>query len=74
MSLSELPQLFSLSSDQKIELADELLLSAYASQLVDEISQEEKVLLDSRWDRFLQDPESSLTLEEFQEKVNALRA
>jgi hypothetical protein len=38
-----------------------------------EVSTEAKGMLDERWAAFLQDPASALTLEQFKERLKALR-
>jgi len=37
------------------------------------VSEEEKEVLDERWATFLKSPDSALTLEQFQDKMKALR-
>ena len=38
------------------------------------VSETEKELLDQRWTAFLRDPAAALSLEQFKERVKALRA
>jgi putative addiction module component (TIGR02574 family) len=39
-----------------------------------EVSEAEKTTLDERWSAFLKDPASALTVEQFKERLRALRA
>jgi len=74
MTLTELPQVQALSVREKLELVDEIWRSLSASLDSLEVTQEEKEILDSRWAEFLSNPTSALSVEEFQDKINALRA
>jgi putative addiction module component (TIGR02574 family) len=73
MKLADFPEVRALSAQEKLQLVDELWLSA-APQLASlPVSQDEKKLLDARWEAFLKDPSSALTLEQFQEKMRNFR-
>lgn len=73
MKLADLPEVQALSAREKLELADELW-RAVARDLENlEVSSAEKELLDQRWSAYLRDPSSALTVEQFKDKVKALR-
>lgn len=74
MSLTELPQVQSLSVREKLELVDDIWRSVSLDLDTMEITQEEKDTLDERWASFLQDPSSALSVAEFKKELNALRA
>ena len=74
MSLAELPQVQSLSVREKLELVDELWKAVSPDLDAMEVTQEEKEILDGRWAAFLQNPSSALTVEQFKNELNALRA
>lgn len=74
MSLSELPQVQSLSVREKLELVDELWKAVSSDLDSMEVSQEEKDLLNERWSSFLQNPSSALSVDQFKKELNALRA
>jgi putative addiction module component (TIGR02574 family) len=74
MSLTDLPQVQSLSVHEKLELMDDLWKSVSSDLDAMEAAQEEKELLDGRWSRFLLNPASALTVEQFNQELNALRA
>ena len=73
MKLADFPDVQDLPLRQKLELVDELWLSMSPELNSLEVSQEEKELLDERWAAFLKDPESALTLDEFQRRMKAIR-
>jgi putative addiction module component (TIGR02574 family) len=64
MKLKELPQVMALSTAEKLELIDELWISIEPELQQVEVSDEEKELLDSRWERYLANPDSALTIEQ----------
>jgi putative addiction module component (TIGR02574 family) len=70
MKLKELPQIMALSTAEKLELIDDLWISIEPELQQVEVSEEEKKLLDSRWEKFLANPDSALTLDQ----VKALAA
>jgi len=74
MSLSELPQVQSLSVREKLELVDELWKAVSPDLDAMEVTQEERDILDGRWAAFLQNPSSALTVDQFKKELNALRA
>jgi putative addiction module component (TIGR02574 family) len=73
MKLADFPEMRTLSAREKLQLVDELWISV-APQLDSlAVSQEEKKLLDARWESFLKNPSSALTLEQFQVKMRKHR-
>ena len=73
MKLADFPEVRALSAEEKLQLVDELWLSV-APQLGSlAVSGEEKDLLDARWEVFLKDPSSALTLDQFQAKMRKHR-
>jgi putative addiction module component (TIGR02574 family) len=69
MKLKELPQVMALSTAEKLELIDELWISIEPELQQVEVSDEEKELLDSRWERYLANPDSALTMEQLKAAV-----
>jgi putative addiction module component (TIGR02574 family) len=69
VKLAELPAVLALSAKEKLELLDELLQSV-AREIGSGISEEEKLLLDSRWAEHLAHPEKALTLDQFNEALD----
>jgi len=74
MTLTELPQVQSLSARAKLELVDEIWRSLSTSPDYLEVTQEEKDILDSRWEEFLSNSTSALSIDVFKSKINAIRA
>lgn len=74
MTLADLPQVQALSAREKLQLADELWTEAAHHADGIGISAEERQLLEGRWARFLGNPASSLTPEEFEKRLKAKRA
>jgi putative addiction module component (TIGR02574 family) len=74
MTLTELPQVQSLSAREKLELVDEIWRSLSTSPDYLEVTQEEKDILDSRWEGFLSNSNSALSIDMFKSKINAIRA
>lgn len=72
MKLADFPEVQDLPIRQKLQLVDELWLSMLPELDSLEVSREEKDLLDERWAAFLRDPESALTLDEFQRRMKAV--
>jgi putative addiction module component (TIGR02574 family) len=67
MKLKELPQVMALSTEEKLELIHELWESIYPEiEKSDEISEEEKRLLDEIWEEHLKNPAAALTMEQFE--------
>ena len=73
MKLANFPEVRHLPVREKLELVDELWLSITPELNSLNISEEEKEVLDERWAAFLKSPDSALTIEQFQEKMKALR-
>ena len=73
MTLTDLPEVQALSAREKLELVDELWKSLAAEWETLPVSDEEKRILDERWETFLQEPASALSLEQFRERLKALR-
>jgi len=74
MTLTELPQVQALSARAKLELVDEIWRSLSTSPDYLEVTQEEKDILDSRWEGFLSNSNSALSIDMFKSKINAIRA
>ncbi len=74
MKLAEFPQILSLSVREKLELVDEIWKSASPDADLLDVSEEEKQLLDERWAEFLAAPEAALTVEQFKDQLELLRA
>ena len=73
MKLKELPQIMALSTAEKLELIDDLWISIEPELQQVEVSEEEKKLLDDRWEKFLANPDSALTLDQVKALVAARR-
>jgi putative addiction module component (TIGR02574 family) len=73
MNLKELPQVMALSTAEKLELIDDLWISIEPELKHVEVSAEEKKLLDDRWEKFLANPDSALTLDQVKALVAARR-
>jgi putative addiction module component (TIGR02574 family) len=73
MRLADLPDVRALSAREKLRLLDELWQDLAHDLDSLEVSETEKELLDQRWAAFLRDPAAALTLEQFKERVKALR-
>jgi putative addiction module component (TIGR02574 family) len=74
MTLADFPEIQALSAREKLELVDQLWVAVAPELDKLETSSEEQQILDDRWERFLKDPNTALTLEQFQERLRALRA
>ena len=74
MRLADFPDVQDLPIGQKLELVDELWLSMTPELDNLEVSEAERDLLDERWAAFLKDPESAITLDEFQRRMKARRS
>jgi putative addiction module component (TIGR02574 family) len=66
MKLKELPQVMALSTAEKLDLIHDLWESIYPEVEQSEVSDEEKKLLDERWEQYLKNPDSALTIEQFE--------
>ena len=73
MKLKELPQVMALSTAEKLELIDDLWISIEPELQQLDVSKEEKKLLDDRWEKFLANPDSALTLDQVKALVAARR-
>jgi putative addiction module component (TIGR02574 family) len=71
MKLADLPEVRELPVRDKLRLVDDLWLSIAPELESLDVSGEEKEILDERWQAFLSDPASALTLEQFQERMKA---
>ena len=74
MKLAELPEVQNLPVREKLELVDELWLALTQELESLEVSDDEKTLLDERWEAFLKDPDSALSIDQFRRKFNERRA
>ena len=73
MKLAELPEVQNLPVREKLELVDELWLALTQELESLKVSNDEKTLLDERWEAFLKDPDSALSLEQFRRKFSERR-
>ena len=73
MTLTDLPEVRALSVREKLQLVDELWVSVAPELDALEVSAEEKGMLDEIWAAFLKDPVSTLTLEQFKERLKTRR-
>ncbi len=71
MSLTELPQVQALSVREKLELVDEIWKSVSLDLETQEVSLEERAVLDQRWAAFLAEPSTMLTIKQFKDQLNA---
>ena len=71
MKLREMPQVMALSTADKLDLIDQLWMSIEPELDSVEVSEEEKKLLDDRWETFLANPESALTLDKVRRILRA---
>jgi putative addiction module component (TIGR02574 family) len=67
MRLADFPAIQALSTEEKILLIEELILSVSTED--DTVREEERETLDNRWNRYLKDPASALTLEQLKAKM-----
>jgi putative addiction module component (TIGR02574 family) len=73
MRLADLPDVRALSAREKLQLLDELWQDVAQDLDSLKVSETEKEVLDQRWAAFLRDPSAALSLEQFKERVKALR-
>ncbi|MFM2142335.1 MAG: putative addiction module component [Verrucomicrobiota bacterium] len=73
MILAAHPEVRALPVGDKLRLVEEIWQSIGESVDEPEVSEAEKRELDSRWERFEQDPSRALTLEQFRALVKAKR-
>jgi putative addiction module component (TIGR02574 family) len=69
MKLRQLPQVMALSTEEKLDLIHDLWESIYPEVEQNEVSAEEKKMLDERWEKHLANSESALTLEQLKAAV-----
>jgi putative addiction module component (TIGR02574 family) len=69
MKLADFPNVQALSTGEKLQLVDEIWAAIAADLNGVEVTVEEKRLLDDRWARYEQNPESALTLAELKRKI-----
>ena len=74
MKLADLPEVRALSAREKLQLVDELWADVARDLESLEVTREEQEILEERWAAFLHDPSRALTLNQFKERVEALRA
>ena len=67
-------QMEQLTVEEKLKLVDQLWLSMKTELQSLSASPAERELLDERWEAFLKDPESAITLEEFQRRMRLIRS
>ena len=72
MSLAEIPQLAKLSTDEKLQLVEDLWDSIASAPRDLPVSDAERVLLEERWAAHRQNPDAALTLEEFKQRLAKL--
>jgi putative addiction module component (TIGR02574 family) len=73
MKLAELPQVMALSTEEKLELIEDLWISLEPKLEQLDVSEEEKKLLDERWEKFLANPGSALTMDQVEALLAARR-
>ncbi|MBI4326461.1 MAG: addiction module protein [Chloroflexi bacterium] len=73
MKLADLSEVRALSTREKLQLMDELWADVARDLESLEVTRKEQEILDERWAAYLRDPSRALTLEQFRERVNALR-
>jgi putative addiction module component (TIGR02574 family) len=71
MNATILSEIMSLPPSEKLALIDKLWESISPEIDDSEITEEEKKLLDERWEKYLANPESALTLEQLKAAVAA---
>ena len=74
MTLADFPEGRALSPCEKLQLVDELWLSVAPELNTLEVSEDAKATLNDRWKAFLRNPGSALTVEQFKQRLKALRA
>lgn len=73
MSLKQFPEVEALSVRDKLALVDDLWLAVSADVEALEVSEQEREVLDQRWEEFRKAPESALTIEEFARRLREMR-
>ncbi len=69
MSLAEIPQLAKLSTDEKLQLVEDLWDSIASLPQNVPFSEAEQTLLEERWAAHRQNPDTALTLDEFKQQL-----
>ena len=69
MNPSVLHEVMALPAQEKLDLIDKLLESISPELDEADVSDEEKKLLDERWENYLRNPDSALTLEQLKAAV-----
>jgi putative addiction module component (TIGR02574 family) len=73
MKLADVPAIQSLSTEQKLQLVDELWTDIASAMESTPVSAMEKQLLSDRWAAYLSDPSAALSIEEFQQTLKSSR-
>ncbi len=73
MKLADAPAIQSLSTEQKLQLVDELWTDIASAMESTPVSAMEKQLLSDRWAAYLSDPSAALSIEEFQQTLKSSR-
>ncbi len=73
MKLADAPAIQSLSTEQKLQLVDELWTDIASAMESTPVSAMEKQLLSDRWAAYLSDPSATLSIEEFQQTLKSSR-
>lgn len=66
-------QIDRMTCEEKLELVDKLWLSMKSDLDLLSVSTAEQKLLNDRWEAFVTDPDSAITVEEFQQRMRAAR-
>jgi len=69
MNPAVLHEVMALPAQEKLDLIDKLLESISPELDEADVSDEEKKLLDERWENYLRNPDSALTLEQLKAAV-----
>jgi putative addiction module component (TIGR02574 family) len=73
MKLADFPNVQALSTAEKLQLVDEIWAVVAADISGAKITAVEKRLLDQRWSKYEQNPQSALTLNELKKKIAVSR-
>lgn len=73
MKLADIPELQALPIEDKLQRVEELWVDVARDLDTLEVSSEQREVLDERWASFLRDPSRPLTIEQFQERLKAVR-
>jgi putative addiction module component (TIGR02574 family) len=72
-TLNHFPEVQSLPTQKKLQLAEELWLSVSRELQSIDVSADVKLKLEERWETYLRDPSQAITLEEFKRRIKADR-